>query len=144
MSTDLTQPGLERPASRVDLARQFVARVEWLPALLGTVPLATEVQLLKRDLSRGHDLLRLGGEPNFLSVVTLVESALACLTWKQYSHEIVAALREAFTAGMRQEAFTFDDYDAVRRLFAGCGIPTIPAIDLNALPSEDMEDGEEA
>jgi hypothetical protein len=41
------------------------------------------VQLLKRDLSRGHDVRRPAGVSNFLSVVALVESALACLTWKR-------------------------------------------------------------
>ncbi len=80
MSTDLTQPGLERPATRADLACQLLARVERLPTPLGTLPLATEVQLLRRDLLRGHDLLRASGEISFLPVVTLVESALACLT----------------------------------------------------------------
>lgn len=144
MSTDLSQPGLERPATRADLARQLLARAERLPALLGTVPLATEVQLLKRDLSRGHNVLRASpGELSFLSVVTLVESALACLTWKQYTHEIVEALRLAFAAGTREAPFTFADYDAVRRLFEERGILTVPAVDLDSLDPEDLDDGKE-
>jgi hypothetical protein len=142
MTTDSTQLTPE-VRSRPELARQLLAHVERLPALLGTVPLATEVQLLKRDLSRGHDWMRAAGETNFLSLVTLVESGLACLTWKQYTPEVVAALREAFTAGMRQEAFTFADYDAVRRLFSERGIPTVPTIDLDSLEAEDLEDGQE-
>jgi hypothetical protein len=142
MSTDLTQPGLERPTTRADLARLLLSRVERLPALLGAVPLATEVQLLKRDLSRGHEVLRPAGEASFLSVVTLVESALTCLTWKQYTPVVVAALREAFAAGTREGAFTITDYDAVRRLFAERGIPTVPAIDLDALEPEDLDNGQ--
>jgi hypothetical protein len=143
MSTDLTWLGLNRPATRADLARQLLTRVERLPALLGAVPLATEVQLLKRDLSRGHEVLRLAGETNFLSVITLVEAALACLTWKQYNLDVVEALRQAFTAGARQGAFTFNDYDTVRRLFGERGIPIVPAIDLDALEPEDLDDGQE-
>jgi hypothetical protein len=143
MSTDLTRPVLEQHATRADLARQFLARVERLSGLLGTVPLATEVQLLKRDLSRGHDILRPAGETSFLSVLTLIESALTCLTWKQYTPAVVDALREAFTAGTRQGAFTFSDYDAVRHLFADRSIRTIPAIDLDSLEPEDLEDGQE-
>jgi hypothetical protein len=143
MSTDLTRPGLERPATRADLARLLLGRVERLPALLGTVPLATEVQLLKRDLSRGHDLLRTAGETSFRSVVTLAESALACLTWKQYTAAVVDALRQACAAGTRPGPFGFADYDAVRRLFAARGLPTVPAIDLCALEPEDLEDGPE-
>jgi hypothetical protein len=77
--------------------------------------------------------------PNpLLSVVTLVESALACLTWKQYTPVVVEVLREAFAAGTRKGAFTFNDYDAIRRLFAEHGIPTISAIE-----TEDFEDGQE-
>jgi hypothetical protein len=143
MSTDLTRPGLSRPATRADLARQLLARVERLSTLLGTVPLATEIQLLKRDLSRGHDVLRPAGETNYLSVVCLVEAALASLTWKQYTPAVVDALREAFMAGMRQGLFTFDDYDAIRRMFRERGIIIVPTIDLDALSPEELDDGEE-
>jgi hypothetical protein len=143
VSTELSQPGLERPATRSDLALQLLGHVERLSALLGTIPLATEVQLLKRDLSRGHDVLRPGGETNFLSVVTLVESALACLTWKQYTPEVVDALRQAFSAGTRIAPFTFDDYDSVRRLFSERGIAVVPSVDLDSLEPEDLDDGQE-
>jgi hypothetical protein len=137
MSTDLTRPDLARPATRADLALQLLARVERLPPLLGTVPLATEIQLLKRDLSRGHDVLRPADETSFLSVVCLAEAALASLTWKQYTSGIVDDLREAFTAGTRQGPFTFDDYDRVRRLFLERGINVLPTIDLDTLDPED-------
>jgi hypothetical protein len=140
MSTDLTQPSLEQSATRTDLARRLLARVERLPALLGTIPLTTEVQLLKGELSRGHDVLRSAGETNFLSVVTQVESALACLTWKQYTPEVADTLREAFGAGTRQEAFTFTDYDTIRTLFRDRGVPSVPAIDLDVLESGDLDD----
>jgi hypothetical protein len=82
------------------------------------------------------------GEVNFLSVVTLVESALACLTWKGYTPQVVEALREAFAAGTRTAPFTFADYDAVRRLFARRGIPTVPGVDLQSLGPEDLDDQE--
>jgi hypothetical protein len=82
------------------------------------------------------------GETNFLSAITLVESALACLTWKDYTSTVVDALRETFMAGSRHGAFTFNDYDALRRSFDGRGIPTVPAIDLDSLEPEDIEDGQ--
>jgi hypothetical protein len=100
MSTDLTRPGLERPATRADLARQLLVRVDRLEARLGEVSLATEIQLLKRDLARGHAVL--AGRPednNYLSVVCLVEAALASLTWKRYTPVVLAALRRAFSGG---------------------------------------------
>ncbi len=82
MSTDLGQRIEQQPATRADLARHLLARVDRLASRLGGVSLAAEVQLLKRDLVRGHALLSVRPEDNnFLSVVTLVEAALASLTW---------------------------------------------------------------
>lgn len=128
--------------TRVELGRRLLARVERLSTLLGTIPLATEIQLLKRDMRRGHDVLRAAGETDFLSVMCLVEAALALLTWKQYTPEVVDALREAFAAGTRPEPFTFGDYYAIRRLFRERDIPVGPTIDLDAIEPEDFEEGQ--
>jgi hypothetical protein len=142
MSTDITQPGLERPATRADLARRLLARVDRLEAHRGDLSLAAEIQLLKRELSRGHAVL--AGRPddnNFLSVVCLVEAALASLTWKQYTPVVLAALRRAFSAGTREGPFPFEEYDAIRRHFRESDIPVGPTIDLD---SPDIEEGEDA
>jgi hypothetical protein len=130
MSTDITRPDLERPLNRADLARQLLARVDRLEARLGEVSLAAEIQLLKRNLARGHAVL--SGRPednNYLSVVCLVEAALASLTWKQYTSVVLAALRRAFSAGTREGAFPFAEYDALRRHFRESDIPVGPTID---------------
>ena len=128
--------------TRTDLASRLLTRVERLPALLGTVPLATEVRLLKRDLARGHPVLRAVGEDNFLSVLVLVEAILAGLTWKLYTPEVVDALREAFAAGTREEAFTLGDYDAISRRLMERGFTSVPTINLDALEPEALEDGQ--
>jgi hypothetical protein len=107
------------------------------------VSLAVEVQLLKQMLARGHAVLAARPEDNnYLSVVTLVEAALASLTWKQYTPVVLDALRGAFSAGTREGVFPFEEYDAIRRNFKASGIPTGPTIDLasSSLEGED-EDG---
>ena len=130
MTVDATQQA-EALRSRCDLARRLLGRVDRLAERLGDVSLAAELQLLKRDLVRGHDLLAShSSENNFLSVVTLVEAALASLTWKQYTPAILDALRQAFAAGVEETPFTFADYDALRRRFHAAGIATVPLIDL--------------
>lgn len=145
MSTDLTRPGLERPASRVDLARQLLARVDRLEARLGDVSLATEIQLLKRELARGHAVLTRPEDNNYLSVVCLVEAALASLTWKLYTPVVLAALRRAFSAGTRDGAFTYEEYAALRRHFRESDIPVGPAIALDSPDAEaEGEDGPQA
>ena len=76
-----------------DLVEQLLVRLDRLAPHLKDVSLAAEVQLLKRDLARGHRFLSARAEDNnFLSVITLVEAALASLTWKGYSPAVLDAL----------------------------------------------------
>jgi hypothetical protein len=140
MSTDLGQKTAQQPATRADLARQLLARVDRLAPRLGEVSLAAEIQLLKRELVRGHAILSARPEDNnYLSVVTLVEGALASLTWKGYTPGVLDALRRAFAAGAGEGEFTFEAYDAIRRDFRTSGIPTGPTIDLTS-PAAEAED----
>jgi len=142
VSTDLGQRLDQQPATRAELARQLLIRVDRIAPRLGDVSLAAEVQLLKRDLVRGHAVLSARPEDNnFLSVVTLVEAALASLTWKRYTPEILDALRRAFAAALHDGPFTFAEYDAIRRHFQASAIPTGPTIDLTAPNREEDEDG---
>ena len=55
-----------------------------LESVLGDEAFTAELQLLKRDLARGHELLA-PADKDYRSVLTLVEGALACLTWKAYT-----------------------------------------------------------
>jgi hypothetical protein len=112
--------------ARANLARRLLARVDRLAAVLGDVSFTAELQLLKRDLARGHEALTSTSDKDYRSVVTLVEAALACLTWKACSPATLDALRLALAAGARDGPFTFADYDAIRRRFAEAGIRTAP------------------
>jgi hypothetical protein len=145
VSTDLGQRREQQPATRADLARQLLAHVDRLTPRLGNVSLAAEVQLLKRDLVRGQAMLSVRPEDNnFLSVVTLVEAALASLTWKGYTPAVLDALRRAFSAGLPEGEVTFEEYDAIRRHFKTSAIPTGPTIDLTSPGLEEDEDGPHA
>jgi hypothetical protein len=112
--------------ARDDVARQLLSRVDRLAAVLDDVSFTAELQLLKRDLARGHEALASPADNHYRSVVTLVEAALACLTWKAYTPAVLEALRLALAAGARDGPFTFADYDAVRRHLAAAGICTVP------------------
>lgn len=129
MSTEIGQQIQQRPSTRVELIRQLLARLDRLASRLGDVSLAAEIQLFKRDLARGHPILSARPEDNnFLSVVALVEAALASLTWKDYTPLVLDALRQALAAGVREGNFSFEEYDAIRRDFKATGIPTGPTI----------------
>jgi hypothetical protein len=142
VSIDLGERLEQQPSTRPDLAHRLLARVDRLAPRLGDVSLAAEVQLLKRDLVRGHTVLSVRPEDNnFLSVVTLVEAALASLTWKGYTPAILDALRRAFSAGLHEAMVTFEEYDAIRRHFKASAIPTAPAIELGSPGVAEDEDG---
>lgn len=139
-------PGDDGQAARVrsELARQLLGRVEQLSPLVGDVSLPTNIQLLKRDLSRCHDALRHHPtESNFLSIITLVESAVTQTRWKEYSRSQLDRIRSAFEVGYRQPHVDYDDYDRIRRAFGVDGIDTHPRIDLESLSLEDLADAEE-
>jgi hypothetical protein len=145
MTTDTTIKTQQEGLSRPELARQLLARVDRLEARLGDVSLATEIQLLKRELARGHAVLTRPEDNNYLSVVCLVEAALASLTWKLYTPVVLSALRRAFSAGTRNGAFTYEEYAALRRHFRESDIPVGPTIDLDSPDAEaEGEDGPQA
>jgi hypothetical protein len=145
MTMDNTQMTRQEVRSRPALARQLLARVDRLETRLGDTSLAAEIQLLKRDLARGHAVLsRLPEDNNYLSVVCLVEAALASLTWKQYTPAVLATLRRAFSAGTREGAFPFEEYDALRRHFRESDLPVGPTIHLDSPDIEEGEDGPQA
>lgn len=144
MSTDVGQITEQHPATRGELARQLLARVDRLALRLNNVSLAAEVQLLKRELARGHRVLSARPEDNnFLSVITLVEAALTSLTWKGYSPEVLDALRQAFSTGLNEGEVTFEEYDIVRRHFKASSIPTGPTIGASS-PDLEEDDGPQA
>jgi hypothetical protein len=129
---------------RSELARDLIQRVNQLLPLVGDVSLATHVGLLKRDLSRGHDLLKdHPSESNFLSIVTLVESAMAQLKWKQYTNSQLEAIRQVLDMGYRQVRVSFNDYETARNLFSQKSVDATPRIDLDSLSLEDLTDDEE-
>ena len=129
---------------RSELARDLVQRVDQLLRLLGDVSLATHIGLLKRDLSRCHDALRNhSGEGNYLSIVTLVESAMAQLKWKQYGKTQLETIRQALDIGYRHVRVNFGDYEKARARFSQQSVDSTPRIDLESLKSEDITDAEE-
>ena len=102
--------------------------------------LAAEIQLLKRELVRGHAILSARPEDNnYLSVVTLVEGVLTSLTWKGARLECSTPSGRAFTAGVGEGELSFAAYDAVRRDFRTSGIPSGPTIDPTS-PAAEAED----
>jgi hypothetical protein len=129
---------------RSELARDVLDRMERIIPLVGDVALPTNIELLKRDLSRCHDQLRnRPAESGFLSIVTLMESALTQRKWREFTREQFQRMRSAIEVGYLQSRVTFDDYERVRREVADDDIDATPRISLESLNSDDVQDDEE-
>lgn len=129
---------------RSELARDLIRRVDELLPLVGTVSMATHIGLFKRDLSKCHGALKdCASQSNYLSIVTLVESALAQLKWKDYTTQKLEAVKQALEMGYHQVSVGFDDYQRARDLFSKGGVEAAPLIDLESLDWQDITDAEE-
>ncbi|NQT15224.1 MAG: hypothetical protein HQ582_20880 [Planctomycetes bacterium] len=129
---------------RKELAKNILARISSLIRLLGDLSFPVNVQFLKQDLSRCHEVLKdHPSETNFLSIVTLIESALSQVKWKEYSAAQIEMVRSAVDLGHRKSQIAFEDYDRIRREFADGGIDFTPRIDLDTLDMDALTDDEE-
>lgn len=123
------------------LARKLVQRAGELLPYVGDVALPTYLQLLEDDLAHGHEILEPhGSEVDYLSLITLIESALVCQTWKQFTRRQVKALQAVLRLGCSAKPIGLEGFDKARGLLADAGVETTPRIDLDALTESDLED----
>ncbi len=128
---------------RSALAKELLVLIDPMEATLGQVSCATHVQILKRQLARCHvELDSAKSETDFLSILALIESSLAQLTWKQYTPERLAAVRQALQLAYEKPHISSDDYQAIRRAFRGEHIETAPTIDVASLDLEGWDEEE--
>lgn len=136
--------GTSGEIARSALAKELLTLLESVEHSLGQPACATPMQLFKRQLARCHvELDGVQSEADSLSIVSLIESSLAGLTWKQYTLERLAAVRQALQLAYEKPRLTYDDYQAVRRAFRQQGIETAPTLDLAVLDTEGWDDEEE-
>ncbi len=124
----------EAARRRSELARDLLGRTEQMMPLIGDPGLAVNIRLLKKDLAGCHDRLKDSpSESDFLSVVTLVESAIATRKWKEYTRDFLEQIRSAIDIGYRQSHVGFEDYDQVRRQFLAGSVARVLELILNLL-----------
>ncbi len=117
-------------ATRRELAAQLSRAIARVIAGHGSVKMATALQLLKRELSRSHDVLGpLKTENDYLSIVVLVETGLGTKDWKAISKQELNALRAALEIGAKEPRVTFDDYNRTFRLLNASGWGTGPSFE---------------
>lgn len=135
-STNIVRHGLaeaEGRKRRLEVASKLARIMERIVECRGHAAMATHLQLLKRELSRSHDVLRpFPSESDYLSIVALVEANLAVMDWKDASRSQLGQIMNALAHGNREGPVTFDQYNRCSRLFRGEGLPTSPELELGA------------
>jgi hypothetical protein len=96
----------------------------------GSVKMATDLQLLRRQLSRCHGLLEpFRSERDYLSIVVLVELELGSKDWKEITKDELVALKKAIDIGVKEEHVTFNHYGRVLRVLNASGFVTGPSFE---------------
>jgi hypothetical protein len=84
--------------------------------------MAADLELLKRELARCHDVLGpLPREADFLSVVVLVELELGTKPWREISPQELAALQSVIEIGVKEPRVTFDEFNKTIRTLNASG-----------------------
>lgn len=109
-------------ATRKKVAEKLSAALGRLLASYGTLKASVALELLKRELSRSHDVLRsLPSEADFLSLVVLAEMVLGGKPCKQLTREELTALRSTLAIGTTEPRVTFNHYNRAFRRFNASG-----------------------
>lgn len=103
----------------------------------GSVKLATALQLLRRSLSKAHDVIGEDKtEANFLSMVVLAETAVSCRKWNDLGKEVFQHIKSVATIGETQHRVTYDDFNQVFRVLNANDLISGPYLDFDATDDE--------
>jgi hypothetical protein len=128
---EAAQRAAEIAAQRRKVAAEAVSRaITRLSSHCGQARAAADLQLLKRELSRCHDILgTFPSESDFLSIVVLVEAELGKKPWSALTRDELQFLKRAVDVGAHQDRVTFDDYMRHLRTLNASGFSTGPVIE---------------
>jgi len=120
-------PAPERAArsQRIDLAVAIMTALRRLIRDLDTPGKATNLALLKRELSKAHKL-EVRSEAPYRSIVTLAEKALAAVPWTEIDAGLLNLLQEQLKSGLEDRPVTTDDYLQTSRILGDNRYPLGP------------------
>jgi hypothetical protein len=127
----------ERPDARESAARQrrrelaqaIVTALRRLIRDLDTPGKATNLALLKRELSKAHELAAWGSEAPYRSIVTLAENALGAVEWTEIDAGLLNLLDERLKLGLEDRPLTTDDYLQTSRILGDSRYPLGPTFE---------------
>ncbi len=119
------------PEKRQEVAERLVALMERVIKSHLNVSMAANLQVVKRELSRCHDVLGSSRhESDYLSIITLVEANLACMDWKSATRRQLEQIKQSLAVGCEERHVTFDHYSRAVRRLRRFGLPTMPTFEV--------------
>jgi hypothetical protein len=117
-------------SQRKDLAQAIVTALRNLLRELDTPGKATNLAILKRELSRAHKLADCRSEAPYRSIVTLVENALSAVPWTEIDAALLNLLQAPLKLGLEDRPVTTDDYLRTSRALGDHRHPLGPTFEL--------------
>jgi hypothetical protein len=117
---------------RKKIAKEITDAAKRVVGNHGTIKLATSLQLLRRALSKCHDILRdRKTESDYLSIIVLAEKVLSQEKWRALSKDVLQQLKAALAIGEANDRVTYDDFNRVFRLLDATGSVSGPVLDFD-------------
>jgi hypothetical protein len=124
---------------RKDLAQAILTALGRLVRDLDTPGKATNLALLKRELSKAHQLADWQSEAAYRSIVTLAENALAAVPWTEIDGRLLNLLQERLKVGLEDRPVTTEDYLQTSRIL-GENTPLGPTFEQADEPDRPIEE----
>lgn len=127
-------------SQRKHLAETILTALARLLRDVDTPAKATSLTLLRRELSKGHQLADHRSEAPYRAIVALAENALAAVPWTEIDARLLNLLRGQLKLGLEDRPITTEEYLQTSRLLADnrCPLgPTFEQIDEQDRPIEE-------
>lgn len=119
-------------SERQKIAREITDAAKRTVSNHGSIKLAASLQLLRRALSKCHDVLRdRKSESDYLSIVVLAERVLSQEKWQGITKDTLQQLKTALALGETAPRITYDDFNQVFRQLNATGSLSGPALDFD-------------
>lgn len=122
----------ETAEQRREMAGRLCELMTRVVSNCGRVRMAADIELLKRELARCHEVLgQTGLESDYVSIITLVEASIASMDWKHATKDQLRRVNEILTVGRDTTPVTFDHFNKALKVLRGHMLPTGPSFEID-------------
>jgi hypothetical protein len=135
----------EAAEARRKVAEALVPLADRAKRAHGSIRLNTELQLLRRELSRAHDVLQTRpSETDYLSIVVLVEEALVGKKAREVTQDTLRVAAEILNYGLVKQSVSYDDFNIAFRKMNAPGHLIGPEVNLDGTEEKETDERDDA